>query len=292
MVEILLSDLMFADDICVFWPSVRGLQNILDVCQAYAESHEIIFNCRKISCMTFKAKSAKSTVIPLLKLGVQRVKSVSHNKDLGIVWDTELRWQRYSDTTVISKAFFSWCSNAVKNILFRYFCTPMYASLLWCDFRKAYFERLFRAYLTLVAGHCTTYHGERILVVIRFNITFLPLRRHWYKMCTCFSKDAASLTTYGCALWCSQIIYIRTYSFNNTTAFYFVTEGPDVPVLVWGCVLCRRQRIRASLGIGLYFLTCDNVSYSGWSVVPIVTSYRTTMLRKCLWCNVVRSVTS
>jgi len=44
MVEIcaiLLNDLMFADDICVFWPSVRGLQSILDVCQhqAYAESH-------------------------------------------------------------------------------------------------------------------------------------------------------------------------------------------------------------------------------------------------------------
>ena len=25
MVEILLNDVMFADDICVFWPSVRGL---------------------------------------------------------------------------------------------------------------------------------------------------------------------------------------------------------------------------------------------------------------------------
>jgi len=35
--------------------------------------------------MMFKAKSAKSMVIPLLKLGVQRVKSVSYYKDLGIV---------------------------------------------------------------------------------------------------------------------------------------------------------------------------------------------------------------
>jgi len=31
--------LTFADDICVLCPSVRGLQSILDVCQAYAESH-------------------------------------------------------------------------------------------------------------------------------------------------------------------------------------------------------------------------------------------------------------
>ena len=234
------------------------------------------FQLQKNYFMTFKAKSAKSTVIPLLKLGVQRVKSVSRYKDLGIVWDTELIWQRYSDTTAISKASFSQCSKAVKNILFCYFCTPMYASQLWCDFRKAYFQRLFGAYLTLVAGHCTTCRCERVLVVVRFNITFLPLRLYWYKMCTCFSKDAASLTIYGCALWCSQIAYIRAYSFNNTTAFYFVTEGPDVPVLVWGCVYCAGHNAfvlhLALARVELYFLTCDNVSYSGCSVVPIVTS--------------------
>jgi len=32
--EVLLNRLMFADDICVFCPSVRWLQRILDVCQA------------------------------------------------------------------------------------------------------------------------------------------------------------------------------------------------------------------------------------------------------------------
>jgi len=47
------------------------LQRILDVCQAYAESHGIIFNCNKTVCMTFKAKSAKSTATPVLKLGGQ-----------------------------------------------------------------------------------------------------------------------------------------------------------------------------------------------------------------------------
>ena len=71
--------------------------------------------------------------------------------------------------------------------------------------------------ITLVAGHCTTYHGERVLVVTRFNITFLPLRLYWDKMCTCFSKDAESLITYGCALWCSQIVCIRTSSLPHFT---------------------------------------------------------------------------
>jgi len=40
--------------------------------------------------MTFKAKTTKNTVIPLLALGVQRVKYVSHYKYLGIVLDIEL----------------------------------------------------------------------------------------------------------------------------------------------------------------------------------------------------------
>jgi len=38
---------MFADDMCVFCPALRELQSIRDVCQAYAESHGIIFSCSK-----------------------------------------------------------------------------------------------------------------------------------------------------------------------------------------------------------------------------------------------------
>ena len=60
--KVLLNHLMFADNICVFCRNAQGLQSILDVCQAYAESNGIIFNCSKTVWMTFKAKSAKSTV--------------------------------------------------------------------------------------------------------------------------------------------------------------------------------------------------------------------------------------
>jgi len=37
-------------------------------------------------------------------------------------------------------------SNAVKNVLFRCFCTPMYASQIWCNFRKSCMQRLRVAY--------------------------------------------------------------------------------------------------------------------------------------------------
>ena len=152
--EYLLNHLIFADDICVFCPSVRWLQRILDLCEAYEESHRIIFNCNKTVCMTFKAKSAKSTVTPLLTLGGQYVKSVDQYKYLGIVLDTELsddkdiqRQLRYQYCAANKlRASFSRCSNAVKNVLFRSFCTPMYASQLWCIFRKSCMQRLRVAY--------------------------------------------------------------------------------------------------------------------------------------------------
>jgi len=41
-------------------------RELLSVCLAYAESHGNIFSYSKTVCMTFKAKSAKSTVTPLL----------------------------------------------------------------------------------------------------------------------------------------------------------------------------------------------------------------------------------
>jgi len=136
--EVLLNHLIFADDICVFCPSVRWLQRILDVCQAYAESHGNIFNCKKTVCMTFKAKSARSTATPVLKLCGQYVNSVDQYKYLGILLDTELsddkgiqRQLRYQYCAANKlRASFSRCSNAVKNVCFRSFCMPMYASLL------------------------------------------------------------------------------------------------------------------------------------------------------------------
>jgi len=182
--EVLLNHLMFADDICVFCPSVRWLQRILDVCQTYAESHGIIFNCNKTVCMTIKAKRAKSTATPILKLDGQYVRCVDQYKYLGILLDTELsddkdiqRQLRYQYCAANELwASFYHCSNAVKNVLLRSFSTPMYASHACRDCGW---------HIILVAELYTTCPGERALVAIRFNITFLPLRLCYINTSTC-----------------------------------------------------------------------------------------------------------
>jgi len=148
--EVLLNHLRCADVIYVFCPTVRGLQSILNVCQAYAESHGIIFNCSKPICMRFKAEGAKAQSSTILTLCGQNVRSVSHYKCLGIVLDTELSDDKgsqeklpyqYCAANKLRASNFR-CSIAVKNILFRSFCTPMNASQLWCNFKKPCMQRL------------------------------------------------------------------------------------------------------------------------------------------------------
>jgi len=55
-------------------------------------------------------------------------------------------------------------------------------------------------HIILDAEHYTTCPGEQVLVAIRFNLTFLPLRLCYENTHTCFSKDAENLTTYGYVL--------------------------------------------------------------------------------------------
>jgi len=77
---------------------------------------------------------------------------------------------------------------------------------------------------------------ERVLVFVRLNATFLPWDLIVNKIYTSFLNEAEVLTKYFCVRWCIQIIYIRPYSLNTTTAFDLVSECSDVSVLVWGRV--------------------------------------------------------
>ena len=57
--------------------------------------------------------------------------------------------------------------------------------------------------------------GERVLAAIRFNVIFLHLKHQNENAWTFSSKDAESLTTHGCVIWCSQIVCIRHCSLKH-----------------------------------------------------------------------------
>ena len=61
-----LNNIMFADDICLFSPSLVGLQDFLITCYNYAQSHKMLFNCSKSFGMLFAPKNFNLSSLKLL----------------------------------------------------------------------------------------------------------------------------------------------------------------------------------------------------------------------------------
>jgi len=158
--------------------------------------------------MTFKAKSARSTATPVLKLGGQYVNSVDQYKYLGFYWILSFQ---------MTKTFRDDCD---INIVQQTSCEPL-SPVVQMQFEKTYFFVPFLRpcmhlnygvisgshacrdcgwHIILVVELYTTCPGERVLVATKFNVKFLPLRLCYVNTSTCFSKDAENLTTYDYVL--------------------------------------------------------------------------------------------
>ena len=131
----LLNHLMFADNLCVFSPSVKGLQKLINVCKEYAVNNCIIFNNDKTVGMIHQNKKFKVNVEPNIILDGRCIKFVNSVKYLGVLITNDLyddldinRLLRYLycvGNTLRSK--FHNCSNQVKNVLFCSYCMSMYS---------------------------------------------------------------------------------------------------------------------------------------------------------------------
>ena len=111
----------------------------------------------------------------------------------------------------------------------------------WCYFRKAYIPWLRAAYnFGCRALYNLPWRASASSYQVQCNI---PTIETLLKKCVCFLNDAKSPTMHSRALCWGQIVYnsISPYYLNTTTVFYFVTEFPDVTVLVWGCVQATNQ---------------------------------------------------
>ena len=175
--EIVLNHLVFADDICVFWTSVRGLQGVLDVCQAYAELHWIILNCSKTICMTLRLRTQKARSSRCWHCGVRRVNLFPTTNIWGLY--CILRFQRQLQ---YQKLLFSDVRTQWKNVLLCFCCTPSRpcTHLNYGMILESHACRDCVWLIILDAELYTTCPGEQGLVVIRFNVNiptfeaFLP----------------------------------------------------------------------------------------------------------------------
>ena len=151
---VMVNHIMYADDLVVISPSIKGLQRLLDVCAVYGQTHDIQFNDDKTVCMFMPAKSSVYINTPALFLNGRRLTFKVIYTYLGTLIthdgsdEANMSRQRgcfYARSNGLSNNCNA-CSPSVKATLFRTFCSNMYCGHLWHDFRKSVLRRLIVGY--------------------------------------------------------------------------------------------------------------------------------------------------
>ena len=58
MVDVL-TIIMYADDLVIMSPSVAGLYKLIHICESFGLSHDVLFNNKKSTIMSFRAGNLK-----------------------------------------------------------------------------------------------------------------------------------------------------------------------------------------------------------------------------------------
>ena len=64
----IINHLMYADDLCIFSPSVAGLRKLTDFCAKYGELFNITYNAKKSFCMVIDNKPQDMNIFHCIHL--------------------------------------------------------------------------------------------------------------------------------------------------------------------------------------------------------------------------------
>jgi hypothetical protein len=152
--ERIINHLMYADDLVLFAPSVKGLQKIIDIAHNYGTEHNIIFNETKTVCMCINDKRNKEDVNLNFYLGDKNLSIVDRFKYLGHIIQhnlsdnddiiQQMRSVYVRANTICRK--FSHCSDDVKRQLFLSYCCNIYCCQLWCKYSMENYNKIKTAY--------------------------------------------------------------------------------------------------------------------------------------------------
>ena len=130
-------------------PTASAMQTLLDVCYEYSIDKDILFNPIKSVCTVFKPKAYK-LYLPTVCISSDTLKFIKESKYLGFTFSDSksddcdmLRQMRllYVQSNKLLRTF-SHCSTNVKITLFQSYCTALYCSYLWNDYKKSTFSKV------------------------------------------------------------------------------------------------------------------------------------------------------
>ena len=125
----------YADDIILLCPSLKGMQEMVKICEEYASLHSILFNGKKSKYLVF-GDYKYNVSLTVNNEKVPRSESAIH---LGHLLHTKDTYNEMTEDAIKSfnKSFhgfmsrFSTCNTVTKNRLFHQYCQSMYGSQLW-----------------------------------------------------------------------------------------------------------------------------------------------------------------
>ena len=124
--------LMHADDIGLFAPSAKGLQNTINVCYAYGCDNDIIFNSSKSQVMffdTMKYGHMKNIMLGQKTLNVTKSYTyLGHIITDNLCGEADIKAKLgclYGRSNILLRKFY-FCSERVKNRLFSSYCSNLY----------------------------------------------------------------------------------------------------------------------------------------------------------------------
>ncbi|XP_063386453.1 uncharacterized protein LOC134672461 [Cydia fagiglandana] len=131
-------------------PSISGIQDLLTICERYADSHGLRYNASKSELLVFKAGTKSYPRTPQVKLGNTPLKIVEEFKYLGH-WVTssltdnkdierERRALAVRSNMLIRR--FARCNRNVKITLFRAYCQSFYTCSLWINYTQKTYNAL------------------------------------------------------------------------------------------------------------------------------------------------------
>ena len=125
----------YADDIILLCPSLKGMREMVKICEEYAISHNILFNGKKSKYLVFGnykynvSLSVNNEMVPRSESALH-LGHLLHTKDTyNQLTEDAIKWFNKSYYSFMAR--FGTCNTSTKNRLFHQYCQSMYGSQLW-----------------------------------------------------------------------------------------------------------------------------------------------------------------
>ena len=127
----------FADDLILMCPTETGIQKMLEICEAYAAEHDLIFNGAKSKLLIFNPQKVYEDDPKLVLNGelIPNVKSAVHLGNFLHVVNTQEcideGIKKFNRQANMFLSRFKTCTPSIRNKLFQQYCMSLYGCQLW-----------------------------------------------------------------------------------------------------------------------------------------------------------------